>query len=763
MSTSHFPSFALLLVSICHLDFSSAITASQFDHELSQSRPGEAPTLVRLGSANIFQTRGQSYGRTGHAHLHLSLQYQSLVDLGKEISDEIAWLQARGEHHATKLKHNVNGNYYTDEHSGYSDVTTRAISAKVQFEKANNRLHATYDVIKSTTEPVLGRAQRSNVRPPTASITARVSSPANVTRTKRIVGSLIATSFSIYSAVQMADLQAQLSTVQGQVQNFIFSLQKQNDAPVTQHDFQTLAVRETLEVFLEEKSWYTKGQSRFSWDSITFKLQRIVDRFTEATDQQSQLINSLLHHRLHVNALNYTALKEAYKGVLHRTSSKQFFPVINSPADLYQLPTSFIANGPDRLDIFVHVPTSKSRQLMTLYEYVPFPIPFLDDDKLVIYFKPEADILAVESHAELSHQQNTYFTLSHTQLQECTQLGQRFICPFTGVLKVGANSSCLASLFEHDMENTERLCPKWIERPAPQAMQIASNSFLTYSPTPDTFFVNCPARDHYQLHHASAQMVHVPPGCTLTTTGFSITGALDPSTPIQRALVSTWTSDLATISFFKGKELAQILSAYDLAASASQTAVSIQALKAAMFMQSAASKEEQKRKTRQGESEERFWWRALTIVNFVITIGIIAVFIHYNLCHPTWRRVPKLKRRPRPFKRVNFHPPELDIGFWSTQEKSSPTRAMQQQQESMISPARDRLPAHPLKSESSEQPNSPSTTRSPNHEQVLIHPRAPSQSPPLIRSRHTSSSRPSSPSQPMTGTMSAFPGMRPGN
>ena len=89
--------------------------------------------------------------------------------------------------------------------------------------------------------------------------------------------------------------------------------------------------------------------------------------------------------------------------------------------------------------------------LLTLYRLKPFPIPF--SDTMALLPRPQSSLLALSSSIPRSMTH-----IEHSDLVDCHQVNQVYLCERHGVLNNHIKSSCLGALFEQDIPVAQQIC-----------------------------------------------------------------------------------------------------------------------------------------------------------------------------------------------------------------------------------------------------------------------------------------------------------------
>ena len=169
--------------------------------------------------------------------------------------------------------------------------------------------------------------------------------------------------------------------------------------------------------------------------------------------------------RLSTSTLTSNQLNNIYKEITELANRNNLLPLTNKPQDLFQLDTSYVRVQNEIL-ILIHVPCSSPSSLLTIYKYVPFPIPVRPQANITltsldtiqdvfdvssaqstvttegINFKSDADLIAIGKNDKGRHR---YILLSSAELSACTKRSQAYMCERHQVTKSDLLGSCLGS------------------------------------------------------------------------------------------------------------------------------------------------------------------------------------------------------------------------------------------------------------------------------------------------------------------------------
>lgn len=541
------------LLPLLLLPLADTKSAKLLHHAATHLNSDDTISVEPAELTSVLRHIGYTHANSAITHVHVRYSIMPLLEVGQRILTELRWLDAIGLRMGTTFNTNIRDNYYEDAYdSPLSNVAHQSATFRHITNNAIDRASATHSVLM-TASPSRGKRFLSDV-----------------------IGAVVSTAHTVWSINQMYDLQRQVNKLQGSINGLIYSLSHKEKVS-SEFDAHINALNSLTDDFRDAARTFNQT-AKVSLDNLLQIMNRWTHKFDDATRLAVNFVDTLFDQRLHIHTFNHTALRRAFNGAARTAAAAQYHLAIDSPADLYQLPVSFIASPLGYIDIFIHVPATRDKTLLPLYEYIQSPIPLTPAADLVLHLHPSAAAIAVHSDPTDRHAPNQYFTMDQNELWSCLRIGYRYFCPMANVLMTGANSSCLASIYEHDLTAMETRCDKFVALPHPSARQISANKFLTFTARASTFYIHCSNRPDNQLPFEGTQILHLPPGCSASTNSFTLTGALNPATN-HLAIRSKWHSPLASMSFFRTRNSSDILHAYHEITKTTKAKVDIQSLR----------------------------------------------------------------------------------------------------------------------------------------------------------------------------------------
>ncbi len=241
--------------------------------------------------------------------------------------------------------------------------------------------------------------------------------------------------------------------------------------------------------------------------------------------------------RLSTSTLTSYQLINLYNEVTALAQANNLSPLTNKPQDLFQLDTSYVRVANEIL-VLIHVPCSNPSSLLTIYKYVPFPIPVRPQSNTNIsvlntiqdvfdissatpntltegiHFQPDADLIAIGKNDKGRHR---YILLSSAEMSACTKRSQAYMCERHQVTKSDLLGSCLGSLYLQSPLGVASNC-KISRIPLKETVyQISNTDHIVFTPYPITTQISCFNGSYFPLKIKHTQQIKVPEGCLVRT------------------------------------------------------------------------------------------------------------------------------------------------------------------------------------------------------------------------------------------------------
>lgn len=158
-------------------------------------------------------------------------------------------------------------------------------------------------------------------------------------------------------------------------------------------------------------------------------------------------------------------------------SHTRFFLIKKHPAYYYRSADFLYVRQGSSLFITIKFPISSHRYPLTLYKVISLPVPINSTSSHASQLLDTPDYLAI------SHDLQSYRTLSNAQLSDCTRNSPHVICTSNIPLKHVSVPNCIMSLFSNNKTQTKTTCnfrfvPRLINS---DMVELTSTSILVYN------------------------------------------------------------------------------------------------------------------------------------------------------------------------------------------------------------------------------------------------------------------------------------------
>lgn len=286
----------------------------------------------------------------------------------------------------------------------------------------------------------------------------------------------------------------------------------------------------------------------------------------QAVTKLTNIVQQLQHRRLSVDWLDKEQLNTLQRDIDEHTRNKNYIPLTTHHSDYFQLEVSYIRNA-EGIVAFLHVPCSQSESVLTIFKYIPFPIPLphqtnhssitvaqalhpsltiLQDSTTdfmnkseALYLVAEADMIAIDSS-------NKYRLLSNADLAACIQRNHIYLCDKQHVMKTDMAETCIGSLFMKNKGGVRQNC-KFEKKPLrEEVFPMIGNQFLIYTPEPFVTQAKCANGTIFRAEVSKSTKLTLPEGCSIKLKSHDISMTEQIFLPHQ-PIVTAWKWDPLTL------------------------------------------------------------------------------------------------------------------------------------------------------------------------------------------------------------------------
>jgi len=343
-----------------------------------------------------------------------------------------------------------------------------------------------------------------------------------------IISGVLGTFLGMYSAVEISILKDRLNTM-GKNHNLLVQVTKKQEEQIHRLTENMNAICSIIKMMVKYNPALIAAQ-------ISAQLDLVESRLTRATNAVQQL----QHRRLAVDLLDTYQLTEMQKAVTEIAEKRGYTLLPTQGSDYFQLETSYLRRGPDIL-IMLHVPCVINDQLLTIYNYVPFPYPLnvmiptdvntindLLNNRMSMYEKAPneeiSDALVIVPEAEMIAigQGNSYKILSQADLASCVKRSSIFLCEKHQVLQTDLSQTCLGSIFSTNVIGVKQNCKLERKKLRETVYQISATDHLVFTPKPYSANINCRNGSSFPTYITQTFKLSVPEDCKIKLVSHSI-------------------------------------------------------------------------------------------------------------------------------------------------------------------------------------------------------------------------------------------------
>jgi hypothetical protein len=272
------------------------------------------------------------------------------------------------------------------------------------------------------------------------------------------------------------------------------------------------------------------------------------DRLIEMEEHTARfvtMVQQLQHRRMAVDWLTVDQLNLLHKHTLQIIKAKNYHPLVKQVSDYYQLEMSYLRKE-DGVVAILHVPAMVAPKMMSLYRYVPFPIPLQEgggdvksdsrDKTHALFIKTPSDLIALDEN-------NNFKIVSATDFATCTQHSKIFLCKSGEILKTNLLEDCMGSLFMRNKEAVQTNCKFEIKPIKEEIFRLNHHEFMVYSPSPFVTSVICKNKTRTIIDLGKITKLYIPAGCSVELASHIITVEEDFGIYLP-SHVSSWDWDL---------------------------------------------------------------------------------------------------------------------------------------------------------------------------------------------------------------------------
>ena len=147
-----------------------------------------------------------------------------------------------------------------------------------------------------------------------------------------------------------------------------------------------------------------------------------------------------------------------------------------APGEVWHAPCSYVVTRDLRIHVMIHVPIGESASYRKLYRYLPTPMAFLENGTHFLANPPAPYLL-------LDQNDKNPIEMTEDQVDSCKMVNYyRKYCPAASFMMNRAPPSCLASLYDGDVQGVLEQCPLVVlDESFPHVSDLSFGEFTIYS------------------------------------------------------------------------------------------------------------------------------------------------------------------------------------------------------------------------------------------------------------------------------------------
>ena len=263
--------------------------------------------------------------------------------------------------------------------------------------------------------------------------------------------------------------------------------------------------------------------------------------YERRVSRMTGVLQQLQHRRLSVDWLDDAQLTALHNAVTQFADDRRMTLLTHHTSDYFQLELSYFRSGAD-VTAILHIPCIMAPTMLTIYRYVPFPIPLpavtahspfsikeaLNPQRLhpddatpnlsseaqhpstgeALYLVPDSDMIAISGD-------ESFRLISQGDLAGCIQRNHVYLCESQYVLRTNLTETCLGSLYKKSVSGVRSNCR--FDRRALQekVYQLSGSTYLVYAPHPFTTRVDCINGSSFSAYFGQTTKLTIPSGCSV--------------------------------------------------------------------------------------------------------------------------------------------------------------------------------------------------------------------------------------------------------
>lgn len=316
--------------------------------------------------------------------------------------------------------------------------------------------------------------------------------------------------------------------------NIISSRVEQNTLQILQNKEDIKRINSTLQYVDNQLNSIAQIESEFDHHFIGLITTYLMDNQFQKIELLCNALDQLYNGKLHKGLITNDGLEKALIKIKQQAQTKGLITGIQNIHELYQIPTSFMFEPTEKLlHVFVHIPLYHESHILTLYRFIPTPMPVLQEPQLMfIEVKPIEVYLARNNDGTLTR------SLTNEELNDCLSLGHAYFCD-SNALEKNNKPNCLNHLFNGLDHKSIKLCDGHLHPDISKITRINQTTYLIAESEYTTITSEC-----YNKKIVKTFIKRVHPGTFLLTvdtncTTFSENWVITPTTQMEDVIITS--------------------------------------------------------------------------------------------------------------------------------------------------------------------------------------------------------------------------------
>jgi len=316
--------------------------------------------------------------------------------------------------------------------------------------------------------------------------------------------------------------------------NIISAQVERNTIQILQTETEIKRINDTIHYISNELDNMIKAEIELDQYFVGLLSTFIMDNQYQKITTLCNALDQLYNGKLHKGLITQAGLEKALTKIKRQAQLNGLISGVQNTHELYRIPTSFMYQPETKLlHIFVHIPMYHESHILTLYRFIPTPMPVLEEPQLMfVEIKPSEIYLARNRDGTLTR------SLTTEELNSCLSLGHAYFCDNNALEKTN-KPNCLNHLFNGLDQKSIQLCDGHLHPQISQIIRINQTTYLLAESEYTTITSECLYRktlkSFTQKLHPGTFLITVDTNCTTTSDNWVIT----PSNKLDDVIVTS--------------------------------------------------------------------------------------------------------------------------------------------------------------------------------------------------------------------------------